>query len=70
MQRYIYLVDNFEFDKKIDNVKFIKLQENMGISYAQNIGIKEAEYILLSDQDTKDYISKMIRKYLCNYTFV
>jgi len=73
--RNIYLVDNgsknFEFDKKIDNVKFIKLQENMGISYAQNIGIKEAvknnaEYILLSDQDTvypKDYISKMIRTF-------
>lgn len=73
--RNIYIVDNgskkFEFDKKIDNIKFIKLQENMGIAYAQNIGIKEAikdnaEYILLSDQDTvypKDYIGNMIKTF-------
>lgn len=73
--RNIYLVDNgsnnFEFNEKIDNVKFIKLEENMGIAYAQNIGIKEAvknnaEYILLSDQDTvypEDYISKMIKTF-------
>lgn len=73
--RNIYIVDNgskkFEFDKKIDNIKFIKLQENMGIAYAQNIGIKEAiksnaGYILLSDQDTvfpKDYINNMIKTF-------
>lgn len=76
--RNIYVLDNgsnnFEFDKTIDNVKFIKLQENMGIAYAQNIGMKEAlknnaEYILLSDQDTvypENYINNMLKTFSSN----
>lgn len=73
--RNIYIIDNgsnnFEFDKNIDSVRIIRLEDNMGISYAQNIGIKEAikndaEYILLSDQDTiypKSYIENMIKTF-------
>ncbi len=45
------------------------LGDNMGIAYAQNIGIKNAieegaNYIILSDQDTVyplDYVSRMVR---------
>lgn len=51
--------NNAEILKIVDAKKFslISLQENMGIGYAQNIGIKAAKikgckYIILFDQDT------------------
>ena len=74
--RNIYIIDNnsndFVFDENINNIRFIKLKENMGIAYAQNIGIKESiknnsDYILLSDQDTVypvDYIERMMNAFL------
>ncbi|MED7788015.1 glycosyltransferase family 2 protein [Francisella sp. 19X1-34] len=51
------------------NIRLNKLKHNMGIAYAQNIGIKCAikekyNYILLSDQDSlfpQNYFSKMIK---------
>jgi len=54
-----------------NNVKIIFFNDNMGIAYAQNIGIKMAlkenvEYILLSDQDTlypDDYVSNMVSSF-------
>lgn len=73
--RKIYIIDNTP-NKDIDlnelkseKIDIIYLNENKGIAYAQNIGIKKsiqnkADYILLSDQDTiypKDYILKMIK---------
>jgi rhamnosyltransferase len=61
--RTLYIVDNTpntvkhleDFSAK--NIQIVYLNENMGIAYAQNIGIKkslenQANYIVLSDQDT------------------
>jgi rhamnosyltransferase len=50
------------------NINIIYLGDNLGIAYAQNLGIKKAlkynaDYILLSDQDTV-YPSEYIRKML------
>ncbi|MBV5277924.1 MAG: glycosyltransferase family 2 protein [Campylobacteraceae bacterium] len=70
----IYIVDNTKglknhLDKLMnENINIIYLYENMGIAYAQNIGIKEAlkhqaDYIMLSDQDTiypENYIENML----------
>jgi len=70
----IFIVDNTpnkaESLNKFQNGKIdiIYLMENKGIAYAQNIGIKkamedEADYIILSDQDTvypENYVSKML----------
>ncbi len=70
----IYIVDNTpdkaESLNKFQNGKIdiIYLMENKGIAYAQNIGIKkaiedEADYIILSDQDTvypENYVSEML----------
>lgn len=76
--RNIYIIDNgskdFEINRNSEKIKLIRLKENMGIAYAQNIGLKEAiqnnaDYILLSDQDTsypKDYIEKMIKNFSIN----
>lgn len=61
--RFVFIVDNGsvaidDMPKFNDsNVVLIKLNVNMGIAYAQNVGIKESmqngsDYILLSDQDT------------------
>ena len=55
----------------LDKVIVKELNQNKGIAYAQNIGIKlaleqKANFILLSDQDTvypADYVESMI----CNY---
>jgi rhamnosyltransferase len=59
------LLENF---RKMQNVEIVYLNDNYGIAYAQNVGIKkaleeEADFILLSDQDTiypLDYIEKML----------
>ena len=70
--RYIYIIDNGS--KKPNNItgnkkiKLIKLKNNMGVAYAQNVGIKrsleeKSEYILLSDQDTlypENYVKNML----------
>jgi len=70
----IYIVDNTpdkaESLNKFQNGKIdiIYLMENKGIAYAQNIGIKkaiedEADYIILSDQDTvypENYVSEIL----------
>jgi rhamnosyltransferase len=58
-------LENF---RKTQNAEIIYLNDNYGIAYAQNVGIKKAleenvDYILLSDQDTiypLDYIEKML----------
>jgi len=54
---------------KNEDVEIIYLEDNFGIAYAQNVGIKNAlekysEYIMLSDQDTiypNNYISDMLK---------
>jgi rhamnosyltransferase len=54
--------------RKTSNIEIIYLNDNYGIAYAQNVGIKRAleegaDYILLSDQDTiypLDYVEKML----------
>lgn len=54
-----------------NNIKIIYLEENMGIAYAQNIGInealgKKADYIMLSDQDTvypANYVHDMLEAF-------
>jgi rhamnosyltransferase len=59
------LLERFE---KISNADYIYLNDNYGIAYAQNVGIKRAleegaDFILISDQDTifpSDYIEKML----------
>lgn len=71
----ITIVDNtpngcqkLESFKRFSNVEIIYLKDNYGIAYAQNVGIKkalkeQADYILLSDQDTiypPDFIKKML----------
>lgn len=71
----IYLVDNtpggfykLEIFKNFNNIEIIYLKDNYGIAYAQNVGIKKAleenaDYILLSDQDTiypVDFVEKML----------
>ena len=72
--RKIYIIDNTPgkfvglesfFER---GVEIIYLNDNLGISYAQNIGIKEslknnANFIMLSDQDTcypEKYIKSML----------
>lgn len=58
----------FEELKK-HKIEIIHLSQNMGIAYAQNIGIKKAieegaEFILLSDQDTiypENYVYEMLK---------
>jgi Predicted glycosyltransferases len=59
------LLERFE---KMPNIECIYLNENYGIAYAQNVGIKRAleeraDFILISDQDTiypLDYVEKML----------
>ena len=47
-----------EYAKKDDRIKILKNNQNMGVGYSRNIGIKESkgEYIAFIDSD--DYISK------------
>ncbi|MEW6566207.1 MAG: glycosyltransferase family 2 protein [Spirochaetota bacterium] len=70
----IIIVDNTPNREKMletlknDKIEIIYLEDNYGIAYAQNIGIKRvledgADYILLSDQDTiypSKYVEKMV----------
>lgn len=57
-----------------ENIELIYLYENMGIAYAQNIGIKKAmdnraEFVLTSDQDTvypENYIEGLMRCFMEN----
>ena len=71
----IVIVDNtpgkcekLENLKTLPNIEVIYLGDNYGIAYAQNVGIKKAlennaDYILLSDQDTvypPDFVEKML----------
>lgn len=72
--RTFYIVDNTPNKAKclenlsLRNIEIIYLNDNKGIAYAQNIGIKKslanhADYILLSDQDTvypESYIQNML----------
>jgi rhamnosyltransferase len=59
------LLENF---RKTQNVEIVYLNDNYGIAYAQNVGMKIAleegvDFILLSDQDTiypLDYVEKML----------
>jgi len=74
--RKIYIVDNTpdrsDILKSVNykNVEVIYLDDNKGIAYAQNIGIKrslfnKSDFIVLSDQDTiypNNYIVNMIDK--------
>ena len=65
----VFQKENFLTGKK--NVGIISLSKNLGIAAAQNIGIRRAlsdgaEFILLSDQDTRypgDYVSRMLEAY-------
>jgi rhamnosyltransferase len=71
----IYIIDNsakkYSFLSSFENIKIIVvyLAENMGIAYAQNIGIyaslvNNPNYIVLSDQDTiypSNYIGEMLK---------
>jgi rhamnosyltransferase len=70
----IYIIDNtptgvpFPDFKNPDHIEITHLSENMGIAAAQNIGIRNAladnaDYVLLSDQDTvfpPSYINDML----------
>ncbi|MFZ4287014.1 glycosyltransferase family 2 protein [Variovorax sp. HJSM1_2] len=69
----IYIVDNSDADfshalPKIENLEYIHLNKNIGISAAQNIGIhkameKKQGFIWLSDQDTlypPSYLTDML----------
>jgi rhamnosyltransferase len=59
------LLENF---RRTQDIEIIYLNDNYGIAYAQNIGIKKAleegaDFVLLSDQDTiypLDYVEKML----------
>lgn len=78
--RKIYIIDNTPgkdmqlISFQNEHTEIIFLEENLGIAYAQNIGINKAlencaEYILLSDQDTcypENYVENMTRLFL-NY---
>ncbi|MBA7608259.1 hypothetical protein ES703_15435 [subsurface metagenome] len=78
----IYIIDNtpngcLQLDEILremvchDKIELISLKENLGIAKAQNIGIKKAlnenaEFILLSDQDTiypVGYVERMINTF-------
>lgn len=79
--RTFYIIDNTPNKAKclenlsVKNIQIIYLNENMGIAYAQNIGIKkslenQADYILLSDQDTlypENYIQNMLSSSQSNH---
>jgi len=75
--RRIIIVDNTPLGCKElsifihKNIEIIYLYENMGIAYAQNIGIekainKDADFVLTTDQDTifpENYVTKMLAIY-------
>lgn len=69
-----YIVDNTPngdpllSELESDKVEVIFLNDNLGIAYAQNVGIKKSidegvDYVMLSDQDTvypDDYVENML----------
>jgi rhamnosyltransferase len=73
--RKIYIIDNTPIRaKKLgkfqnEKIEIIYLDDNMGIAYAQNIGIKKSlenksDFIVLSDQDTiypDKYVENMLK---------
>ena len=74
----LYIVDNSDNGQDLTDVftsnpkiEYISLGDNLGIAYAQNVGIKKAmdtgcDYVLLSDQDTvfpDDYVVVMLREW-------
>lgn len=65
----IILVDDGCYEERLDkyDINVIHLEENKGISYARNVGIKEAkgEYIVFVDSDdlvANDYIETLLDK--------
>lgn len=72
--RTTYIIDNGSqlsndlINLSADNIKVLLLNDNKGIAFAQNIGIKESikdqsDFILISDQDTiypSDFVGKML----------
>jgi len=74
--RKIWVINNYSIDFNIkdklagdfNSVEVILLSENLGIAYAQNLGIQKAldnnaNFIVLSDQDTlypKNFVEKML----------
>ncbi|ACF14523.1 glycosyl transferase family 2 [Chloroherpeton thalassium ATCC 35110] len=75
--RKVYVVDNTPGKAKYlenyasDKIEVVYLNANMGIAYAQNVGIKKSikngsDYVLLSDQDTiypEDYLFDMLKSF-------
>lgn len=67
----IYVVSNSndELDRSYVNFEHIQLKQNMGIAYAQNVGINKAledgaDFILTSDQDTvypENYVDNLLK---------
>lgn len=82
--RHVIVVDNSPVVfsnteiQSIENVRFIPLNENKGIAFAQNVGIKEcinlkADYILLSDQDTiypEAFVINMFKGVQCEFSAI
>lgn len=74
IQNNIIIVDNNSnnideiINIKLNNIEIISLNDNMGIAYAQNVGLKKAindryDFAMLSDQDTaypNNYISTLV----------
>jgi hypothetical protein len=74
----VILVDNGSTDKSVEfiekkfsEIKIIKLKENTGFAYANNVGIKEAfkneniQYIITLNNDTKadkDYVKNLVQE--------
>ena len=61
---FLYIIDDCSIDnslqildsfKKIDNIKIIKLNKNMGPSFCRNLGIRNSKSPYLSFLDSDDY---------------
>jgi len=69
IQEKEFILNNFITDS--DNIEVLNLNDNYGIAYAQNLGIRKAleegaDFVLFSDQDTvfpDNYIFKMLECY-------
>lgn len=75
----VFLIDDgcneTRLDKYDDNINIIHLQENKGLSYARNVGIKKSqgEYLVFIDSDdyvANDYVKTIIDKInTCNFDY-
>ena len=75
----VFLIDDgcneTRLDKYDDNINIIHLQENKGLSYARNVGIKKSqgEYLVFIDSDdyiSNDYVKSIIDKInTCNFDY-